>query len=75
MSGCILIFAEDILDEVSGLTVNSPDETLEEGPQLLLQSPGGPQEDQLSIGTRQKVGCSTRIGGYDCIVCGFEPEL
>uniref|UniRef100_A0A3Q3VYF4 Uncharacterized protein n=1 Tax=Mola mola TaxID=94237 RepID=A0A3Q3VYF4_MOLML len=37
---------EDILDEVSGLTVNSPDESLEEGPRLVLQSPGGLQEDK-----------------------------
>lgn len=67
------IFAEDILDEVSGLTVNSPDETLEEGPQLLLQSPGGHQEDKLSMGTRQKVGCSMHIRRYDRVVraCGL----
>lgn len=43
--------AEDILDEVSGLTVNSPDESLEEGP-----SPGGHQEDKTFTGTGQKVG-------------------
>lgn len=70
---CISIFAEDILDEVSGLTVNSPDETLEEGPQLLLQSPGA-QEDKLSMGTRQKVGCSMHIRRYDSIVRAGELE-
>lgn len=67
---CIFIFAEDILDEVSGLTVTSPDDTLEEGAQLLLQSPGGHQEDKLSMGTRQKVGHSMHICRY---ACGFEP--
>ncbi|XP_035522910.1 T-lymphoma invasion and metastasis-inducing protein 1 [Morone saxatilis] len=45
---------EDILDEVSGLTVNSPDESLEEGPLLSLQSPGGHQEDKTYMGTGQK---------------------
>ncbi|KAM9348065.1 rho guanine nucleotide exchange factor TIAM1-like [Symphorus nematophorus] len=45
---------EDILDEVSGLTVNSVDESLEEGPRLILQSPGGHQEDKACIGTSQK---------------------
>ncbi|TNM84823.1 hypothetical protein fugu_009001 [Takifugu bimaculatus] len=45
---------EDILDEVSVLTLTSPDETLEEGPQLLLQSPAGPQEGKISVGTAQK---------------------
>lgn len=75
MLSCIFIFAEDILDEVSGLTVTSPDETLEEGPQLLLQSPGGHQEDKLSMGTRQKVGSSMHIRRNDSIVhaCGLEP--
>lgn len=55
--------------------MNSPDETLEEGPQLLLQSPGGHQEDKLSIGTRQKVGCSMHTRRYDSIVgaYGLEP--
>lgn len=74
---CVFILAEDILDEVSGLTVNSPDETLEEGPQLLLQSPGGHQEDQLSTGTRQKVGCRVHIRRYDSFVraCGAEPAF
>ncbi|KAG7999728.1 T-lymphoma invasion and metastasis-inducing protein 1, partial [Nibea albiflora] len=45
---------EDILDEVSGLTVNSPDESLEEGPRLILQSPRGHQEDKTCTGTGQK---------------------
>lgn len=67
---CVFIFAEDILDEVSGLTVTSPDETLEEGAQLLLLSPGGHQEDKLSTGTRQKVGHSMHICRY---ACGLEP--
>lgn len=47
---------EDILDEASGLTVNSPDESLEEGARLTLQSPGGHQEDKTCVGTGQKVG-------------------
>ncbi|KAM3868568.1 rho guanine nucleotide exchange factor TIAM1-like [Diretmus argenteus] len=41
---------EDILDEVSGLTVDSPDESLEEAP----QSPGGYLEDKTSAETGQK---------------------
>ncbi|TMS13717.1 T-lymphoma invasion and metastasis-inducing protein 1, partial [Larimichthys crocea] len=45
---------EDILDEVSGLTVTSPDESLEEGPRLILQSPRGHQEDKTCTGTGQK---------------------
>uniref|UniRef100_A0A3B4UG40 TIAM Rac1 associated GEF 1 n=1 Tax=Seriola dumerili TaxID=41447 RepID=A0A3B4UG40_SERDU len=45
---------EDILDEVSGLTVESPDESLEEGPRLTPQSPGDPQEDKTCTGTGQK---------------------
>lgn len=72
MLSCVFIFAEDILDEVSGLTVTSPDETLEEGAQLLLQSPGGHQEDNLSMGTRQKVGHSMHICRH---ACGLEPVL
>lgn len=46
---------EDILDEVSGLTVESPDESLEEGSRLTLQSPGDYQEDKTCMGTGQKV--------------------
>ncbi|XP_019952842.2 rho guanine nucleotide exchange factor TIAM1 isoform X1 [Paralichthys olivaceus] len=45
---------EDILDEVSGLTVESPDESLEEGPQLTLQSPRDNQEDKTCTGAGQK---------------------
>ncbi|XP_018546663.1 rho guanine nucleotide exchange factor TIAM1 isoform X1 [Lates calcarifer] len=45
---------EDILDEVSGLTVESPDDTLEEAPRLTLQSPGDHQEDKTCAGTGQK---------------------
>lgn len=55
--------------------MNSPDETLEEGPQLLLQSPGGHQEDKLFTGTRQKVGGIMHTRRYDSLVgaCGLEP--
>ncbi|XP_032388834.1 T-lymphoma invasion and metastasis-inducing protein 1 isoform X1 [Etheostoma spectabile] len=42
---------EDILDEVSGLTVESPDDSLEEGSRLTLQSPGDYQEDKTCMGT------------------------
>ncbi|XP_034745750.1 T-lymphoma invasion and metastasis-inducing protein 1-like isoform X2 [Etheostoma cragini] len=42
---------EDILDEVSGLTVESPDDSLEEGSRLTLQSPGDQQEDKTCMGT------------------------
>ncbi|XP_034405445.1 T-lymphoma invasion and metastasis-inducing protein 1-like isoform X2 [Cyclopterus lumpus] len=45
---------EDILDEVSGLTVESPEESLEEGSLLTLQSPRGHQEDKTCMGTGQK---------------------
>ncbi|XP_071361970.1 rho guanine nucleotide exchange factor TIAM1 isoform X2 [Trachinotus anak] len=45
---------EDILDEVSGLTVESPNDSLEEGPRLTLQSPGDHQEDKTCTGTGQK---------------------
>ncbi|XP_041657866.1 T-lymphoma invasion and metastasis-inducing protein 1 isoform X2 [Cheilinus undulatus] len=45
---------EDILDEVSGLTVTSQDESLDEGPRLTLQSPGGHLEDKTFIGIGQK---------------------
>ena len=33
--------SEDILDDVSGLTVDSPDATVEEGSRLVPQCPGG----------------------------------
>lgn len=57
---CLLsLFVEDILDEVSGLTVDSQDDTLGEGPQLKQQSPGGHQEDRSFMGTGQKVGSNT----------------
>ncbi|KAM4545415.1 rho guanine nucleotide exchange factor TIAM1 isoform 3-T3 [Odontesthes bonariensis] len=45
---------EDILDEVSGLTVESPDESLEEGPLLTLRSPGDHSDDRSFMGTGQK---------------------
>ncbi|XP_030009863.1 T-lymphoma invasion and metastasis-inducing protein 1-like isoform X2 [Sphaeramia orbicularis] len=44
---------EDILDDVSGLTVESPNETAEEGPQLTAQSPADP-EDKTCTGVGQK---------------------
>lgn len=53
------------MDEVSGLTVNSPDETLEEGPHLLLQSPGGHQEDRSCAGTGQRVGHEMQMRNFD----------
>lgn len=64
----INVFAEDILDEVSVLTLTSPDETMEEGPQLLLQSPAGPQAGTTSGGTAQKVGCIQHGRRYDDIL-------
>lgn len=39
------------------LTLTSPDETMEEGPRLRLQSPAGHQEGKITVGTAQKVGC------------------
>ncbi|XP_074527920.1 rho guanine nucleotide exchange factor TIAM1-like [Halichoeres trimaculatus] len=45
---------EDILDEVSGLTVNTPDDSLNEGPRLTLQSPGAHQTDKSFMGIGQK---------------------
>ncbi|XP_074466027.1 rho guanine nucleotide exchange factor TIAM1 isoform X2 [Sebastes fasciatus] len=45
---------EDILDEVSGLTAESPDETLVEGSRLTPQRPGDHQEDKTCKGTGQK---------------------
>ncbi|AWO99751.1 putative T-lymphoma invasion and metastasis-inducing protein 1 [Scophthalmus maximus] len=45
---------EDILDEVSGLTVESPDQSLEDGPPLGLQSPGDRQADKSGAATGPK---------------------
>ncbi|XP_028277732.1 T-lymphoma invasion and metastasis-inducing protein 1 isoform X3 [Parambassis ranga] len=45
---------EDILDEVSGLTLESPDESLDEGPGLMAQCPGDHPEDKTCMGSRQK---------------------
>lgn len=56
---------EDILDEVSGLTVTSPDESLEEGPRLTLQSTRGHQEDKTCMGTGQKVGYVMQSHSFD----------
>lgn len=47
------------------MTVNSPDESLEEGPQLILQSPGGHQEDKTCMGTGQRVGYGMQIHNFD----------
>lgn len=53
--------AEDILDDVSELAVNSPDEGSEDGPHLLLPSPAGHPEDQkTSAGSGQRVGHHTQ---------------
>lgn len=46
---------EDILDEVSGLTVESPDDSLEEASPLTLRSPEDHQEDKTRVWTGQKV--------------------
>ena len=48
--------AEDILDEVSGLTVDSVDDSFNGGPRLTPQSPGDHQQDKTCTGTGQKVG-------------------
>ncbi|XP_059207187.1 rho guanine nucleotide exchange factor TIAM1-like isoform X2 [Centropristis striata] len=45
---------EDILDEVSGLTAESQNESLVEGSRPTLQSPVDPQEDKTCMGTGQK---------------------
>ncbi|KAF6716261.1 T-lymphoma invasion and metastasis-inducing protein 1 [Oryzias melastigma] len=45
---------EDILDGVSGLTVDSPDESLEEGPQLDQQTPEDLQENRTFIEIGEK---------------------
>lgn len=53
---CLLsFFVEDILDDVSGLTLESPDDTYEEEPCLPLQSHRDHQEDKTCIGTGYKV--------------------
>lgn len=49
------LFVEDILDEVSGLTLESPDETLTEEPCVSLHSHGDHQEDKTCTGTGHKV--------------------
>lgn len=46
------VFLEDILDEVSGLTAESPDESLDEEP---LLSPRDHQEDRSFTAASQKV--------------------
>ncbi|XP_027887654.1 T-lymphoma invasion and metastasis-inducing protein 1-like isoform X1 [Xiphophorus couchianus] len=45
---------ENILDEVSGLTVESPDESMEEGPLLTLQSPRDHHNDRTLMAAGQK---------------------
>lgn len=75
MVTCIHVFAEDILDEVSGLTVTSPDEAVEEEPQLLLRSPAGHQEGKISVGTGHKVGWSGTGRAYDRMVCACGSQL
>ena len=64
---------EDILDDVSGLTVNSPDESMEEGHRVILQSPGGHLEDKTCMGTGQKVGHCRQRGNFD--VAGRRSEF
>lgn len=50
------------MDDVSELAVNSPDEGSEDGPHLLLPSPGGHPEDQKSsAGSGQRVGRHMQI--------------
>lgn len=61
----VFVSVEDILDEVSGLTVHSPDGSLEEGPRLILQSPGGPQEDKAGAGTGQRVRLDVPTRNFD----------
>lgn len=51
-----VVIAENILDEVSGLTVESPDESMEEGPLLTLQSPRDHHSDRTLMAAGQKVG-------------------
>ncbi|XP_037544235.1 T-lymphoma invasion and metastasis-inducing protein 1 [Nematolebias whitei] len=56
---------EDILDEVSGLTVQSLDESLEEEPQL---SPRDHQEDRTFLTASHKVkGCETTVDVYQSL--------
>lgn len=53
----VCVSVEDILDGVSGLTVDSPDESLEEGPQLGQQTPEDLQENRTFIEIGEKVEC------------------
>ncbi|XP_026184416.1 T-lymphoma invasion and metastasis-inducing protein 1-like isoform X2 [Mastacembelus armatus] len=46
--------ATDIFSQSQGLTVESPNDTLEEGPRLSLQSPSNYQEDKTCRGTGHK---------------------
>lgn len=56
------VSAEDILDDVSELAVNSPDEGPDDGPHLLLPSPGCHPEDlKSSVGSGQRVGHRMQI--------------
>lgn len=66
---------EDILDEVSGLTVNSPDESLEEGSLLTLQSRGGHQEDKTCMGSGQKVGYGMQRHSFDIYTNIHRPHI
>ncbi|KAM4727189.1 rho guanine nucleotide exchange factor TIAM1-like [Anableps anableps] len=54
---------ENILDEVSGLTVEGPDESLEEGPLLTLESPRDHHKDRTLMAGGQK---STEQGAAFC---------
>ena len=58
---------------MSGLTVNSPDESMEEGHRVILQSPGGHLEDKTFMGTGQKVGHCRQRGNFD--VAGRRSEV
>jgi hypothetical protein len=49
---------EDILDEVSGLTVVSPDDTLEDESVLDLENSGHNQADYTEPGQKVRVGTS-----------------
>ena len=63
---CLPPRSEDILDDVSGLTVDSPDGTVEEGSRMVPPSPGGdPPKDLPPNQAEQKVrkeGSSRRSG-------------
>lgn len=62
---CVSVSVEDILDEVSGLTVHSPDQRLEEGPRLILQNTRGHQEEKTCMETGQKVGYGQQKRVFD----------